>query len=124
MLMICYDKTACWQHPQNGQSSGPTDATIVSTHMMLEAASLGLGTVWISYFDQDRARALLDIPDNYEIQNMLYIGYPAKDFKPNPKLSGRRFPISHTCFDNRFDRPYQTDFYEEAATVNFKHLED
>jgi nitroreductase len=48
--MICYDKTVCWRHPQNGQESGPTDAAIVSTHMMLEAASLGLGTVWISYF--------------------------------------------------------------------------
>ena len=48
VLMTCWDKTACWTHPQNGQSSGSTDATIVSTHMMLEAASLGLGTVWIS----------------------------------------------------------------------------
>ncbi len=120
VLMTCWDKTACWMHPQNGQSSGSTDATIVSTHMMLEAASLGLGTVWISYFDHEKARALLGIPDEYEINNMLYIGYPAADFKPNPIMSGKRFPIEKTCFDNAFDAPYQTDFFEEAATVTFE----
>lgn len=45
VFFVCYDKTVCWQHPQSGKSSGETDATIVATHMMLEAASLGLGTV-------------------------------------------------------------------------------
>lgn len=112
VFFVCYDKTVCWTHPQNGQTSGPTDATIVTTHMMLEAASIGLGTVWISYFDHDKARELLAIPENYEIVCMLYVGYPAKDFKPNPKMTGKRFPIEHTCFDNRFDTPYMTDFHE------------
>ena len=118
VLLICWDRNACWTHPQNGQTSGFADATIVSTHMMLEAASLGLGTVWISYFDHDKARELLDIPANFEIANMLYIGYPAKDFKPNPKLSGKRYPIDHTCFDNNYRISYRTDLYEEAATVS------
>lgn len=123
VFLICWDKTVCWTHPQNGQSSGSTDATIVTTHMMLEAASLGLGTVWISYFDHDKARELLDIPESFEINGMLYVGYPAKDFKPNPHMSGKRYPIAQTCFDNSFDKPYQTDFFEEAATVTFRESE-
>jgi nitroreductase len=110
VLLICWDKNVCWTHPQNGNSSGSTDATIVTTHMMLEAASLGLGTVWISYFDHDKAREMMQIPDQYEINGMLYIGYPADDFVPNPKMTGKRFPIDHTCFDNSFDTPYQTDY--------------
>jgi nitroreductase len=112
VLLICWDKNVCWTHPQNKQSSGSTDATIVTTHMMLEAASIGLGTVWISYFDHDKARELMNIPDNYEINGMLYIGYPAEDFVPNPKMTGKRYPVSHTCFDNSFDNPYQTDYKE------------
>lgn len=112
VFFVCYDKTVCWKHPQNGEISGPTDATIVTTHMMLEAASIGLGTVWISYFDHTKARELLGIPDNYEIQCMLYVGYPAKDFKPNPLMSGKRFPIEKTCFDNDYGIPYVTDFKE------------
>jgi nitroreductase len=112
VLLVCWDKTVCWTHPQNKQSSGSTDATIVTTHMMLEAASIGLGTVWISYFDHDKARELMHIPENYEINGMLYIGYPAEDFVPNPKMSGKRYPVSHTCFDNSFDNPYQTEYKE------------
>ncbi len=119
VFLICWDKNICWTHPQNLQSSGSTDATIVTTHMMLEAASLGLGTVWISYFDHNKAHKLLNIPEEYEINGMLYVGYPSENFKPNQKMSGKRYPISHTCFNNDFKVPYQTDFFEDAATVVF-----
>lgn len=100
VLFVAYDKTACWTHPQSGESSGATDATIVATHMMLEAASLDLGTVWISYFDENKARELLRLPDNWQSVCMLYIGYPAEDFKLNSRMSGHRKPLSETCFYN------------------------
>lgn len=106
VLFVAYDKTACWTHPQSGESSGATDATIVATHMMLEAASLDLGTVWISYFDEAKARELLHLPDDWQPVCMLYIGYPAEDFEPNPRMSGRRKPLSETCFDNSSSAPY------------------
>jgi len=109
VFLICWDKTACWTHPQNGQSSGSTDATIVTTHMMLEAASIGLGTVWISYFDHVKARELLAIPGNYEINGMLYVGYPADDFEPNAKMSGKRKPLNETCFVGTWAVPYKPE---------------
>lgn len=101
VLFVCYDKTACWTHPQSGKSSGATDGTIVAAHMMLEAASIGLGTVWISYFDEDKARELLKLPDIWQPVCMLYIGYPADDFVPNTKLGCHRKPLSETCFYNQ-----------------------
>jgi nitroreductase len=100
VLLVCYDSTACWTHPQSGKSSGATDATIVATHMMLEAASLDLGSAWISYFDEDKARELLNIPDSWQSVCMLYIGYPDENPKPNTKLGGHRKPLSETCFYN------------------------
>lgn len=112
VFLVCYDRTVCWHHPESGESSGLVDASIVQTHMMLEAASLGLGTVWISYFDKEKARELLSVPENYEITSMLYAGYPASDFKPNKKLSGNRYPIGHTCFDNSFSVSYKTDYID------------
>ncbi len=54
--------------------------------MMLEAASIDLGTVWISYFDEEKARERLHLPDNWQPVGMLYIGYPAEDFVPNKHL--------------------------------------
>ena len=103
VLLVCYDRDACWKHPESGESSGSTDATIVSTHMMLEAASIGLGTVWISYFDKAKARQLLHLPENWEINNMIYIGYPAENFVPNPKMSGKRYPLSHSVWYNSLE---------------------
>ena len=98
VLLVCYDRDAYWKHPESGEASGATDATIVATHMMLEAASIGLGTVWISYFEKAKARKLLGLPDNREINNMVYVGYPAEDFVPNPKMSGKRYPLSHSVW--------------------------
>jgi nitroreductase len=104
VLLVCYDKEACWTHPQSGKSSGATDATIVATHMMLEAASLDLGSAWISYFDEEKARTLLQIPENWQSVCMLYIGYPAEDFTPNTHLGGKRKPLSETCFYNEVSK--------------------
>lgn len=101
VLFVCYDKTACWTHPQNGKSSGATDGTIVATHMMLEAASIGLGTIWISYFDEGKAKELLNIPETWQPVCMIYIGYPADDFVPNTKLGCHRKPLNETCFYNQ-----------------------
>ncbi len=101
VLFVCYDKTACWTHPQNGKSSGATDGTIVATHMMLEAASIGLGTVWISYFDEEKAKELLNIPETWQLVCMIYVGYPADDFVPNTKLGCHRKPLNETCFYNQ-----------------------
>lgn len=100
VLLISYDREVCWKHPQSGETSGATDATIVAVHMMLEATSLGLGTAWISYFDKDKARDLLNIPEKWEPVSMLYLGYPAEDHEPNANMSGKRKPLSETCFWN------------------------
>ena len=103
VMLVCYDKTACWTHPESGKSSGAMDATIVAVHMMLEATSLGLGTAWISYFDEAKARELLHLPEDWQPVCMLYVGYPAEDFLPNTHLGGHRKPLSETCFFNEVE---------------------
>lgn len=100
VLFVAYDRTACWNHPQSGKSSGKTDAVIVATHMMLEAASLDLGSVWISYFDEAKAKELLELPADWQSVCMLYIGYPAEDYVPGRHPGGIRKPLSETCFFN------------------------
>ena len=29
VLLVCYDRDACWKHPESGEASGATDATIL-----------------------------------------------------------------------------------------------
>ena len=104
VLLVCYDRNACWHHPQTGETSGATDATIVATHMMLEAASIGLGSAWISYFDHDKARELLGVPESWEMVCMLYLGYEAEGAVVHQHLSGSRKPLDETCFFNEIAR--------------------
>lgn len=103
VLLVCYDKNVCWRHPNSGARSGETDAVIVATHMMLEAASLDLGTVWISYFDTEKAKEMLNLPEEIVPVCMLYVGYPAEDVKPSPNPKSRRYPIEKTVFYNKYE---------------------
>jgi nitroreductase len=45
--------------------------------MMLAATDLGIGTGHSSVGDQDKARAVLGVPDTHEVAYLLGVGYPA-----------------------------------------------
>jgi nitroreductase len=45
--------------------------------MMIAATDLGIGTGHSSVGDQEKARAILGVPDDYLVAFMLGIGYPA-----------------------------------------------
>jgi nitroreductase len=55
VFVVCYDKNNVF-NLSNGTNSGSEDASIIATHIMLEATNLGLGTCWINMFDEDKIR--------------------------------------------------------------------
>lgn len=81
-MLICYNKDECWLRKYDGASCGPIDASIVTTHMMLEAWEIGVGTTWVMYFDPFKMREQFNIPENIEPVALLVMGYPAEDAKP------------------------------------------
>jgi nitroreductase len=83
-MLICYDKAACWRRDYDGKSSGDIDASIVTTHMMLEATALGIGTTWVMHFNPEAVKKEYALPDNLEPVAILVMGYPAEDAKPSP----------------------------------------
>lgn len=83
-LLVCYDKNECWKRTYDGAASGEIDASIVTTHMMLEAASLGVGSTWVMHFDPAAMRREFHIPDHIEPVALLVMGYPAADAEPFP----------------------------------------
>lgn len=83
-LIVCYDKARCWVRSYDGKTSGDIDAAIVTTHMMLQAQALGLGTTWVMYFIPDAVRAEFALPEDVEPVAILVLGYPAKDAKVFP----------------------------------------
>jgi len=67
-----------------GQAIGPIDVSIALEHIALQATELGLATCWIGSFYTDKVRAILNIPADVAIIELMTIGYPA-DTKKEPQ---------------------------------------
>ena len=42
LLLVCYDRTACWERKFDGADSGEVDASIVTTHLRGDQICTGL----------------------------------------------------------------------------------
>jgi len=86
-LLICYDEEQSWKRGFDGQDSGWVDASIVATHMMLEAYAQGVGTTWVMHFDPALVRAEFALPEKQTPVAILVMGYPADDVQASPMHS-------------------------------------
>ena len=82
-FLVCYDKSKCWTRKFDGKTSGEIDASIVTTHMMMEATSLGLGSIWVMYWNPDTMKSEFEIPEQYEPVALLIVGYADKSIEPH-----------------------------------------
>lgn len=100
-MLVCYNRDESWVSPFGGALSAPVDASIVTTHMMLQAHSMGIGSCWVMYFDPEKMREEFDIPDNFVPAALLVMGYPAKDCPVHPFHSTFR-PLEDVVYYNSF----------------------
>jgi nitroreductase len=66
-------------------NSLPVDIGIALEHLMLAAASEGLGTCWIGAFMEEEVRAILGVPEEVKIVALTPVGYPAGEKKMRPR---------------------------------------
>ena len=84
VFIVCYDKSKAWVSPFDANdNSGVMDASIVGTHMMLEATEQGLGSCWVKFFDPKEVAAAFDIPKNLTPSFLLDVGFPQKGTAPS-----------------------------------------
>ena len=100
-MLICYNKEESWVRKYDGALSAPVDAAIVTTHMMLMAESLGIGSCWVMHFDPFAMKNTFNIPENIEPLALLVMGYPHPDAKPLDMHEKVR-PQNETVFYDTF----------------------
>ena len=83
VLVVAYDSTNVFTYPGEKRNSGVEDATIVATHMILAAYNAGVDSCWINFFDPDKLKNELNLPENEEIVMLMDLGY-GDNFKPLP----------------------------------------
>lgn len=98
---VCVDKELAYKRGYDGKNSADIDASIVTTHMMLQASDIGLGTTWVMAFNPQKAVEILEIPNNLEVLALLPTGYPADDVQVSP-LHSKTIDINEMVSFNKF----------------------
>ncbi len=82
-MLVCYNKDECWTRRYDNAQSGVVDASIVTTHLMLAAYEIGIGSTWVMSYNPEAIRKEFNIPDNIKDVALLVMGYPADDAQPS-----------------------------------------
>lgn len=89
-MLICYNRDESWVRPYDSALAAPVDAAIVTTHLMLKAHELGVGTCWVMHFNPAAMREKFNIPENIIPEALLVMGYPSENAEPSPRHSDFR----------------------------------
>lgn len=85
-IIVCSDRSRAWKRPFDGKSTADIDASILTDHMMLCAADIGLAGVWICYFKPDVVRKEFNLPEGWEPVNILALGRADESPAPTPRI--------------------------------------
>ena len=86
----------------DGKVISDIDASIVSTHMIMEATELGLASLWICRFKPDVIREAFNIPEGFEPVNLTVFGYPDEPLKSSERHAEDRKTIEELVVTESF----------------------
>lgn len=95
VLIVAFDKTNTFTYPGQKYDSGIEDASIVATHMLLAAKSVGVDSCWVNFFDPDKVAETFGLPENEEVLTFIDLGYAAEGVQPGPTHASRK-PLEET----------------------------
>jgi nitroreductase len=89
----------------------PYDTSASIENILLMVTALGLGACWviapcIDIRDEERLKALFEVPEGFKVVSILSIGHPTRPHRPRPRL-----PLKDLVFVGKWGTPY----YKEPA---------
>ncbi len=84
----------------------PYDTSAAIENMLLMVTALGLGACWviapcIDIRDEERLKALLDIPPGFKAISLISIGRPTRPHRPRPRIA-----LDQLVFSEKWGEPY------------------
>lgn len=101
-ILTCAEIDETWHRSFDGKVISDIDASIVSSHMVLEATELGLASLWICRFKPDVVREAFRIPEGFEPVNLTVFGYPAEPLKSAERHDADRKALSELIVNETF----------------------
>ncbi len=119
-LFVAYDRELAREGLANVQSASAAVMTL-----LLAATARGLASLWVNALgDRDRVRAILKVPDDYEVLALVCLGYPQN---PEPPPMPERRPLSEVVHREQFEgkgslprSPDPDDWTLEQIALYFK----
>lgn len=68
-LLVAFNKKNVYTYPKSTRDSGIEDATIVATHMMLQATNEGVENCWINRLTPEEVKTAFNLPEDEEVFN-------------------------------------------------------
>jgi len=92
-VLLCYAADEMESYPDDPQRQrgedlmGMQSVTLAGGQLLLAAHSQGLGGVWIGapLFAQEAIRKEFELPESWQPQGLLLLGYPAETPEPRPR---------------------------------------
>jgi len=81
------------------------DIGLAAQNLMLSARALGLGTVFVGVFDEEKVRRLLNVPSNVRIIGLFPLGYPRTEAVRGPS----RKPLHEFVFHEKWGERLRND---------------
>jgi nitroreductase len=82
-------------------TAATANVSIAVEHMVLQAVELGLGTCWVRWYDDNKVKEILGIPDFVEVIALLPVGVPDEDPGQRPRLS-----IDKIVYSEKYGKKY------------------
>ncbi len=61
------------------------NVAIAVEHIVLQAVEIGLGTCWVRWYEDDKVKEILDIPEHVEVMALLPVGVPDEEPSQRPR---------------------------------------
>lgn len=87
-IVGCLDKRIEWDYGRRGRDLyAIQDVSASIQNLLLIAHALGLGTVWVGAFNEERVSEILKLPHYLRPVAIVPVGYPAEKPSPPPRVS-------------------------------------
>ena len=98
-----------WTRPQDGKKTIDIDASIVTDHMLHAATDMGLGTLWMTWFDPAVIMKEFSVPENLVPVNILLVGYAEGNPLSPDRHARTRKELEDTVFYEEFPAVKEAD---------------
>lgn len=101
-IVMLANKEKAWVRKYDQKNIVDIDTSIVVDHMMVEATSLDLGTLWVCAFKPHIVSEVFNLPSHLKPESILYIGYGDDEVKSADRHDELRRPLEEFVHYNEY----------------------